>query len=389
MNKFKFIVVCILDCIILTYYRIVYFFKNTKTERTWLISERGNDARDNGYWFYKYMISNHPEQPVKYIITKDSSDYHKIRKEDRIIYKSKEHYYYFLKSPLLISAEIMGFSPNEQLYYRLCKHNLFKPKGKMIFLQHGITKDFNQYMLPDRTKLDLFVCGAIPEQKYMIEKYGYSPNIAKLTGFARFDELENLKDNSILIMPTWRKWLKYSNTLTSSKFYEEYMKLLNDEDILKRIEEKNVKLIFYPHVVLQKFLNEFKSKSKNIVLASNNEYDVQELLKKSALLITDYSSVAFDFAYMNKPVIYYQFDVEQYRKEQYENGYYNYKTDGFGPVYDNFKEIKSVILEFIDNNKIFNKYKSRQDKFFKYYDFNNCNRIYDAIMKLVGSDKNE
>lgn len=44
------------------------------------------------------------------------------------------------------------------------------------------------------------------------------------------------------------------------------------------------------------------------------KYDVQQLLKESLLLITDYSSVFFDMMYMNKPVIFYQFDENQYRK---------------------------------------------------------------------------
>lgn len=383
MNKFKFILKSILDCIILTYYRLIYFFKKEPINETWLISERGNEARDNGYWFYKYMINNHPEQPIKYIITKDSSDYKKIREEDRIIYRSKEHYYYFLNSSMLISAEIMGFSPNEQLYYRLNKYKIFEPKGKIVFLQHGITKDFNQYMLPKNTKIDLFICGAIPEQKYMVDKYGYSNSVAKLTGFARFDQLTDLNEKYILIMPTWRKWLKYNTTLNNSEFYQKYMQLINDDEILKIIEEQNINLIFYPHIVLQKFLKEFKSKSKNVILASANEFDVQELLKKSSLLITDYSSVAFDFAYMNKPVIYYQFDLEQYRKEQYENGYYSYEKDGFGPVCDDFDEIKNEILNFLRNNRIFDKYKSRCDSFFKYYDSDNCQRIYNEIKNII------
>ena len=56
----------------------------------------------------------------------------------------------------------------------------------------------------------------------------------------------------------------------------------------------------------------------------------QELFKKGALLITDYSSVAFDFAYLKKPVLYYQ-STNDYHFNLDES-YFDYETMGFGEV---------------------------------------------------------
>ncbi len=383
MNKLKFIFKSLIDILTLAFYKIFFKIKGKKKTDTWLISERGIDARDNGYWFYKYMKDNHPEIEIKYVISKKSADRKKIASCDIVDYRSKEHYYYFLYSKVLISAQIMGFSPNEQLYYRLNKMGLLKLCGKTVFLQHGITKDFMEYMLPTRTKLDLFICGAIPECKYMIEKYGYSDKVARLTGFSRFDQLENLDENIILIMPTWRKWLKYNDTLVGTKFYEQYMKILNDKDILSLLELKNMKIIFYPHIVLQKFIKDFKSTSEKVIMADFKNYDVQDLLKRSKLLITDYSSVTFDFAYMQKNVLYFQFDVEKYRQEQYADGYYSYENDGFGPVYKDFESLKKKILEYLEGKEDFSEYQSRNKSFFKYIDKSNSERIYEEIKKIL------
>lgn len=382
MNKIKFIFKSLIDVIIYCYYRLYFKIRHTKYMNTWLISERGIDARDNGYWFYKYMKENHPEIEVKYIISKDSADYKKINEEDVIEYRSKEHYKYFIYSKYLISAEIMGYSPNEQLYYRLNKYGIIKTHGKQIFLQHGITKDFNPYMTKENAKLDLFICGAIPEHKYMIEKYGYTTEDAKLTGFARFDNLKNENEKIILIMPTWRKWLKYEKTLVYTDFYKKYMDILNDKKIIKALEEKNYKVIFYPHIILQKFIKEFNSNSENIIIAPFQDYDVQDLLKKSSLLITDYSSVAFDYAYMNKKVVYYQFDLDKYRKEQYFDGYYSYEEHGFGPVCYETNELKKYILDYLSDNKVLDNYNYRISNFFETTDTNNCKRIYEEIIKL-------
>ena len=132
MNKLLFIIKSFIDLIVFFFYKILFIVLQKKESDTWLISERGTDARDNGQWFYKYMKNNHKEIKVKYVISRDSSDYKKIDKEDIITYRSKDHYYYFLYSKYLISAEIMGFSPNERLYYRLNEYGFLKLKLNVI-----------------------------------------------------------------------------------------------------------------------------------------------------------------------------------------------------------------------------------------------------------------
>ena len=382
MNKLKFMFMSLIDVIIYIFYKLYFFITRVEKNDVWLISERGNDARDNGYCFYKYMKDKHPEIKVKYIITKNSSDYKKIDEDDVVEYRTKEHYYYFFFAKYLISAEIMGFSPNERLYYRLNKYGFLKVNGKTIFLQHGIMKDFISYYTKENCKVDLFICGAIPEHKYMLEKYGYSNKEVVCTGLARFDNLENMNKKIILVMPTWRKFLKYSDTIKDSEFFEAYMKLLNDDEIIAKLDEKKYKLIFYPHILMQNFLKEFSTKSTNVILASFEKFDVQDLLKKSSVLVTDYSSVAFDLAYMRKKTIYYQFDLEKYRKTQYSDGYFSYEKDGFGPVVFDYETLKQQILDFLENNKCLNNFDYRIEKFFKSYDKNNCERIYDEIIKL-------
>ena len=55
----------------------------------WLVSEAGSTARDNGFHFYKYLKENYPEIESYYIISKDSSDYSRVKSYGNIIdYKS-------------------------------------------------------------------------------------------------------------------------------------------------------------------------------------------------------------------------------------------------------------------------------------------------------------
>jgi hypothetical protein len=48
-----------------------------KYKDLWLISERPEEARDNGYWFYRWILESRPETNVRYVLTKNSVDYEK------------------------------------------------------------------------------------------------------------------------------------------------------------------------------------------------------------------------------------------------------------------------------------------------------------------------
>ena len=228
LKKIKKMFICYLKYL---YYSLYCNFKNINNSDTWLISERGVDARDNAYHFYEYLKKNKKNIKVKYVIDLNSSDYKKIDQNDIVQYGSREHYILFKTAGKLISTHIMGYSPDMSLFWRLDKLNLIKLKGKKIMLQHGITYNNLEFFDNKTSKLDLFICGAMPEYKYMLNNYGYSENEIKYTGFARFDNLNNKSTkNQILVMPTFRKWLNYVNDFKKSDYYQKWNKLLNNKD---------------------------------------------------------------------------------------------------------------------------------------------------------------
>ena len=60
--------------------------------------------------------------------------------------------------------------------------------------------------------------------------------------------------------------------------------------------------------------------------------DIPQLLLTAGVLVTDFSSVSMDFVYMEKPILYFQFDRDDFRKGHQSVGYFDYDRDGFGPV---------------------------------------------------------
>lgn len=356
-----------------------------RSRNIYLIAERGDEARDNAYHLFKYYRTNHPELEVYYVISKTSADRNKVIKYGNVVeYRSIKHYLLFIAAKYKISTHIMGFSTN-RIFFSFYM-NIVPIRGKLIFLQHGITKDDLPGLYAERTKLDLFICGAKPEYDFIKEHFHYGPNIVQYTGFARYDDLENLSNkNKILIMPTWRQYLKYKSNdeVANSDFVRMWQEVLSDTRIIEILEMNDIELIFYPHYEMQKHIEMFVANNDRVVIASSDKYDIQALLKEAALLITDYSSVFFDFSYMRKPCVFFQFDRDEFVTNHYAKGYFDYDKMGFGPVFTD----KSTMIDYLERavaegfllEPVF---RSRIEKFFPFADKSNCERIFHAIETL-------
>ena len=97
-----------------------------------------------------------------------------------------------------------------------------------------------------------------------------------------------------------------------------------------------------------------------------------------------------DFSYLKKPILYTQFDVESLTENHgiYKERIFEYEEDGFGDVVYNLNDAVNKIISIIENGcKMEDKYKKRVDKFFKYKDDKNCERVYNEIIKMLDGDK--
>lgn len=299
----------------------------------WLIGERGDDARDNGYRFYKYMKENHPKINTRYIISPTDSDYSKIAELGGAVdYKSFKHRLMYFAAKYLIGTHVQPCAPDKIMYYHLASKGI-RPRGKQVFLQHGITLSDMSWLDGSRLYIDLFACGAKPEYEHISSTYNHRDGVVRYLGICRFDNLftSARRDKMILLMPTWRG-SKYPSgkAFLQTAYYKAFNSLLNNENLDELLCAHDCKLIFYPHIEMQPYLNDFTTKSDRITIAGKSDCDVQELLMNCSMLITDYSSVFFDVAYMNKPVLYYQFDREEFYSYHYPKGYFDFERDGFG-----------------------------------------------------------
>ena len=359
----------------------------------WLICEDEKEARDNGLWLYRHIRRNHPEQDCVYAIDPASPDYARVKDLGEVIpYGGYRHWVYYLAAARNISSQ-KGGKPNAAICYVLEVYGLLK--NKRAFLQHGITINDVPWLHYENTKMGLFICGAKKEYECIRDTFGYPEGAVQYAGFARFDGLHDaqVKKNRILVMPTWREWIatptSKSKTLddmtdfTSTEYFKRWNEFLNSEKIAALLKKYRMELIFYPHRNMQRYLGEFSTASDRIVIADWKKYDVQGLLKDSAFLITDYSSIFMDFGYMRKPMLYYQFDEEKFRRGQYGEGYFSYHDDGFGPfcstLDDVCRELEGYMAAGLAPDP---RYRQREEDFFPLWDSENCERNYQAIRRM-------
>jgi len=364
-----------------------------KRPNLWLVCERGDEARDNGYWFYKYLREKHPEQDCVYALKRSSADYQKVSKipGEIIEFGTFKHWVYYLTAEINISSQKEG-KPNAAVCHLLEIYGI--RKNKRVYLKHGIVKDDLKWHYYDVMKVWLYTCGAKREYDYVKEKFGYSDKVAVLTGLSRYDNLNDsiLDKKTVLIIPTSREWLarpindylKYDDIkhFENTEYYKNWMRLLKNQKFNETISSYGLHVVFFLHPNMQKYASYFTDLSANIEIATNKMYDLQMLMKKAGCMITDYSSVYFDFAYMRKPLIYFQFDYEKYREGHYQEGYFSYINDGFGPVCKDADTLVERFVTMVENNFCMDSlYEGRVNSFFAFSDNNNCQRIYDAICK--------
>lgn len=373
-------------------YPLALFYKKIRKD-LWLICDNENEARDNGYWLFRYITEKHPEQDVMYAINKKSPDYERVKDLGQVVqYGSFLHWIYYLSASKNISSQKEG-KPNAAVCYVLEVYGILK--NTRVFLQHGIIMNDLEFLYYKNSKMRLFVCSVDEEHEYVQEKFGYPQGWVQKLGLCRYDNLYDTSEGKrrILVMPTWRNWIsnptsksyEYENIdeFKETEYYKKWNGFLNSSQLHQILENQNIKLVFYPHRGMQKYLKYFELTHPNIVIAKWPEYDVQELLKESNMLITDYSSIAMDFAYMKKPLLYYQFDYEMFRQGQYKEGYFSYRDDGFGDVCMTEQELLKKLMENVNGNfELPDIYAKRIERFYSRRDCLNCQRNYEAIRAI-------
>ena len=350
-----------------------------KDDNLWLVGERTDTAQDNGIIFYQYLRKE-TNVDAYYIIDPESSDYPKIQDDPHVVaFGSDRHFELAAKAGVLAGThDIENLLPYKAAPGYFGYENTFK-----VFLQHGILgrKNVKYHKKYYEDPFDLVIVSS-DHEKYdiVVDQFGYDEEVVAVTGLARFDRLERKsKGRNILLMPTWRDWIQNDDAFFASHYFKAYIGLLQHPWLHRLLKEHDAQLYFYPHYRAQQFFKEAIGElPPRISFINQGEETVQELLQRHALLITDYSSVGFDFAIMHKPVIYYHFD----RKRFFRQGILRPVEETFlGRIANRENELLNLIDDRLKDN--FANYDVGLDSILKHEDHHNCERIYQSIIERL------
>ncbi len=329
-----------------------------KNSNLWLFADMSWRADDNAEHLYRYVMRNHPKQKIAFILSKKSIDYLRLKKEGFKLVDPKSFYFKYLiyKADKIISSHV------DRYIFNALGGDTLKTKD-FIFLQHGVIKDDLSRWLNQR-KIDIFITSTKAEYDSIagdFNHYKFSTKEVVLTGLARWDALIKnniLNTKQILIMPTWREYLsgkvqKYgararNPEFVKSLYFQKWQEFLCSKELEKLAVQCGYSIVFIPHPQVRMYLEDFNLPS--YIITSYKE-SMQELFCKSSLMITDYSSVAFEMAVLKKPVLYYQFDKDEFfAKHSYTQGYFDYERDGFGEVCFNYNQLLYYLKDILSYN---------------------------------------
>ncbi|MGG5215499.1 CDP-glycerol glycerophosphotransferase family protein [Rahnella variigena] len=380
---------------------IFYTKSPTKNEdsNVWLFMDSDTRADDNAEHLYRYVSKFHPEINSIFVLRKSSKDWGRLAAEgfNLVDFDTPAFQTCFDKAGVLLSSHIDKCFTQYKGKYSLAKK-------KFIFLQHGVTKDNISSWLNNTSRIDAILTSTYQEYDSLSNSnspYNFDARNVLLTGMPRYDNLISIsKKNSIsniLIMPTWRRDLvgktlkhtsgrSYNPELRNSDYFVHWQSVISSDELKSVAVANNLNVVFMPHPNLVPYINEFEIPNY-IEIVKCDETSVQNLISKTKLLLTDYSSIAFDVALSGGKCIYYQFDENEVfsGKHTYSRGYYDYKKDGFGPVAYNstelFYEMKNVLEENVSSSY------NQPQNIFSHIDEKNCERAVSAILNAISPEE--
>lgn len=372
-----------------------------KYRDAWVIMDRIDKADDNGEHLYRYIASQHPEVNAWFLLSRSSKDWGRLAAEGfRLVeYGSKESVALSLAAEFQISSDA-----THSVQYPIDQKRYGNLRSRFVFLQHGVIKDdLSRWLNPK--DLAMFVTSTKAEYESIAgnnSPYKFTSKETKLTGLPRFDslirksnELPESDKNIIVVMPTWRQSLRddlrgaESNeqkklVLESSEFGSNWLSILKSERLQELATSTDAEIVFIPHPAMGDIID-LLDVPDNIAIFDSTKMTMQTTIARSRLLITDYSSIAFDAALVGSAVIYFQFDSAEIFSgtHSYRKGYFDYELDGFGSVVDTPENLLETVTELSRNDyKRSGKYDLRVNEAFKYIDMNNCARVLQAIKDI-------
>ena len=370
--------------------------------QAWVLMDRIDSADDSGEHLFRHLRAHDKSVNAWFVIKRGTPGYRRLRKERcrRVVpHGSLRWKLLMLNCTQLISSHADGAVSRPSEITRLAE-----PRWRFTFLQHGVIKDDLSNWL-NKKNVDVFVTSTHGEYHSIVDDdtpYRYTTREVVLSGLPRFDRLLAAgkkyppeRRDLILIAPTWRTWLvdrvskdthEWAVDLQEfrrSEFAQSWRELLLSDRLHALAGRNGLTIGVLMHPNLQSVAPALDLPPH--VQAFDFESDVRELFARGRVLVTDYSSIAFNAAYIERPVVYFQFDQERMFSGGHvgRGGYFEYERDGYGPVEVTPDGALGAVEKAVeDGPEPAPEYRRRIEEAFPARDGHCCERAVAAIKQL-------
>jgi hypothetical protein len=365
----------------------------------WVFMDRDVQADDNAEHLYRWVRQNRPELNAFFVLRKTSHDWSRLERDGFRLLKfgGMQH-----KLALLNARHVVSSHADDYVHSFLTRRRFSDMiRYKFTFLQHGvISVDLSSWL--NRQPISLFVTSTEGEYESIAgsgNHYRFTPREVALTGLPRHDSLLKKgggREKVVLVMPTWRQSIvgarigkgnerSQNPAFALTEFAQRWKGLLRSEEFLGAARERGYRIVFFPHANIQPYISWFDLPPEVEVRMHDHSTSFQDIFQKSSVLVTDYSSVAFEMAVLMRPVIYYQFDRDTIFSGDhiYAPGYFDHRTEGFGPVCYEQAEVVTALSNIMSNDGTPDPvYAARMRDTIRYRDGENCRRVFDRIVAM-------
>jgi len=381
-----------------------YFYFRKKDKNIWIFGAiRGERYMDNSRFLFEYVCKNTSIQAIwisknfeviKELNASGYEAYHEYSKEalslaskasvaiitHRSNRETSDLPFYALNNNTKIvqlwhGIPLKKIAFDDTIFSHKHNENSFIYKAK-LFLKHTLFPFLNFVNTPS-----LILSLSSETQKLFSNAFRVKEDVVQVSGYPRNDRLLDFKkeprsEKKIIYMPTFRGSLGSNHNL-----FSEYGFDVDTFDTF--LEKENSSLHVKIHAFNQpsnEFLEAIRCSKHISVIKSNDIYDD---LGGYDILITDYSSVYFDYLLLDLPIIFTPFDKELYVQENREF-YFEYEEVTPGPKAYNWHEVMENISMFNRDALAYaDKRVSIKNRFHTYQDANSSKRVYTAIQKLL------
>ncbi len=347
----------------------------------------------DNFAFFEYLHSKKSKYVGYYILHKNYKEYDFIKSKYGkyiITYRNKADLLFYLKIAFLSfkTRFVLDSFDAFALFFGL----FFKKSKKIdiIFSQHGITYFKQEFITPcmyGAKKLDKVIVSNNYEYEIFKTKAGYlEKNIIKL-GLFRWDSLKPVQSDSkiIFVYFTFRHYLVKHNNIFETNYFKNIFSLLSNQKLLYMMEKHNIKIKLSLHHDFLSYIELSKFDNFEFV----QEEEIKSIKNEAAMLITDFSSMSFDFMLQDKPVIFYRLDENDFWSSKLDSGYASTikeLSSTIYNIYDNEESVVEKIIEYSTNNFELEDIYKDKNKYFFYSKKGICEKFYKKLV-LLDSDK--